>query len=133
MSDLLSGQTQVMMTGLSPVVPQIESGKLRALAVTTAARWPAQPQIPALSETLPGFDVESWFAFVAPRGTPSAIISRLNAVLNQHLREPEFRKALDTHGLAAAGGTPEDVDRRMRSEVERWGKIVRDAGIRIES
>jgi len=133
MSDLLSGQTQVMMTGLSPVVPQIQSGKLRALAVTTAARWPAQPQIPALSETLPGFEVESWFAFVAPKGTPAAIVSRMNAELNRHLQEAEFRKLLEAQGLAAAGGTPDDVDRRMRSEVERWGKIIRDANIRVEA
>lgn len=132
MSDLLSGQTQVMMTGLSPVVSQIQSGKLRALAVTTAARWPAQPQIPALSETLPGFDVESWFAFVAPKGTPAAIVSRINAELNRHLQDPDFRKTLEAQGLAAAGGTPTDVDRRMKSEVERWGKIIADANIRIE-
>lgn len=132
MSDLLAGQTQVMMTGLSPVVAQIQSGKLRALAVTTAARWPAQPQIPALSETLPGFDVESWFAFVAPKGTPAAIVSRINAELNRHLQDPDFRRTLEAQGLAAAGGTPIDVDRRMKSEVERWGKIIKDANIRVE-
>lgn len=132
MSDLLSGQTQVMMTGLSPVVPQIQSGKLRALAVTTAARWPSQPQIPALSETLPGFEVESWFAFVAPRATPAAIVARINAELNRHLQDPEFRKTLDAQGLAAAGGTSEDVDRRMRTEVERWSRIIREANIRVE-
>jgi len=132
MSDLLSGQTQVMMTGLSPVVSQIQSGKLRALAVTTAARWPAQPQIPALSETLPGFDVEPWFAFVAPKGTPAAIVSRINAELNRHLQDPDFRRTLEAQGLAAAGGTPLDVDRRMMSEVERWGKIIKDANIRVD-
>lgn len=131
MNDLLSGQVQVMMTGLSPVVPHVQAGKLRALAVTTAARWPGQPQIPALSEALPGFDVESWFAFVAPRGTPADVVRRINAELNRQLKDGEFRKLIDARGLAPAGGPPEDVDRRMKSEVERWGKIIKDANIAV--
>ena len=131
MNDLLSGQIQVMMTGLSPVVPHLQSGKLRGLAVTTAARWPAQSHIPAMAETLPGFAVESWFAFVAPKGTPATIVSRLNAELNQHLQEPELRKTLERQGLAAAGGPTADVDRRMSSETERWSKIIQDANIRV--
>jgi tripartite-type tricarboxylate transporter receptor subunit TctC len=129
MNDLLTGQVQVMMTGLSPVVPHIQAGRLRALAVTTAARWPSQPQIPALSETLQGFDVESWFALVAPRGTPPGIVARVNAELNRHLHDPELRKLVDARGLAPAGGPPEEVDRRMRSEVERWGRIIKEANI----
>jgi tripartite-type tricarboxylate transporter receptor subunit TctC len=129
MNDLLTGQVQVMMTGLSPVVPHVQAGKLRALAVTTAARWPGQPQIPALSEALPGFDVESWFAFVAPRGTPADVVRRINAELNRQLKDGEFRKLIDARGLAPVGGPAEDVDRRMKNEVERWGKIIKDANI----
>lgn len=131
MNDLLTGQVPVMMTGLSPVVPQIQAGKLRALAVTTAQRWPANPQIPALSETIAGFDVESWFAFVAPKGTPADVVQRMNADLNRHLKDPDFRKLMDARGLAAAGGPPADVDRRMASEVDRWSRIIREANIVI--
>lgn len=130
--DLLSGQVQVMMTGLVPVSPHVQSGRLRALAVSTAQRWPTQPTLPALSETVPGFDVESWFAFVAPRGTPSALIARMNADMNRVLQDGEVRKLFDAQGMAVAGGTAEDVDRRMRTEHDRWAKIIRDANIRVE-
>ena len=132
MTDLLSGQVQVMMTGLLPVSQHIAAGKLRAIAVSTGQRWPAQPQIPALAETVPGFDVESWFAFVAPKGTPAAVISRLNAEMNKMLQDADLRKMFDAQGMAVAGGTPEDVDRRMRGEHDRWGRIIREANIKIE-
>jgi tripartite-type tricarboxylate transporter receptor subunit TctC len=130
--DLMSGQVQVMMTGLVPVSPHIQSGRLRALAVSTAQRWPTQRDLQALAETVPGFDVESWFAFLAPKGTPPAVIARANAEMNKILQDAEVRKLFDTQGMAVAGGTPEDVDRRMRGEHERWAKIIRDANIRIE-
>jgi tripartite-type tricarboxylate transporter receptor subunit TctC len=132
MPDLLSGQVQVMMTGLLPVSPHVQTGRLRALAVSTAQRWPTQREIPALAETVPGFDVESWFAYVAPKSTPAAAISRLNAELNRILQDAEVRKLFDGQGMAVAGGTAEDADRRMRSEHDRWAKIIRDANIRVE-
>jgi tripartite-type tricarboxylate transporter receptor subunit TctC len=131
MPDLLSGQVQVMMTGLLPVSPHVQSGRLRALAVSTAQRWPTQREIPALAETVPGFDVESWFAYVAPKGTPAVAVSRLNAELNRILQDAEVRKLFDGQGMAVAGGTAEDADRRMRSEHDRWAKIIREANIRV--
>lgn len=132
MPDLLSGQVQVIMTGLLPVAPHMQSGRLRALAVSTAQRWPTQRELPTLSETVPGFEVESWFAYVAPKGTPAAVIARLNTELNRILLETEMRKLFDVQGMAVAGGTPEDADRRLRSEHERWAKIIREANIRVE-
>jgi len=132
MTDLLSGQTQVMMTGMLPVLPHVSTGRLRAIAVSTAQRWPAQPRIPALSETIPGFDVESWFAFVAPKGTPAGVISRLNAEINKALQDTGLRKSFDAQGMAVAGGTAQDVDQRMRGEHDRWAKIIRDANIRVD-
>lgn len=132
MTDLLSGQIQVMMTGLLPVMPYVQSGRLRAIAVSTAQRWPAQPEIPALAESIAGFDVESWFAFVAPKGTPTAVISRLNTDMNKLLQEPTLRKSFDAQGMSVAGGTSEDVDKRMRSEHDRWAKIIIDAKLRID-
>jgi tripartite-type tricarboxylate transporter receptor subunit TctC len=132
MPDLLSGQVQVMMTGLLRVSPHMQSGRLRALAVSTAQRWPPQRDLPALAATVPGFDVESWFAFVAPRGAPAALIARLNAELNKILQDAEVRKLFDAQGMAVAGGTADDVDRRMRGEHERWGKIICDANLHID-
>lgn len=132
MTDLLSGQVPVMMTGLLPVSQHIAAGKLRPIAVSTAQRWPSQPQIPALSETVPGFDVESWFAFLTPKGTPAAVITRLNTEMNKLLQDADLRRQFDTQGMHVAGGTAEEVDRRMRSEHERWGKIIREAGIKID-
>ena len=132
MTDLLSGQTQVMMTGMLPVLPHVQSGRLRAIAVSTGQRWPAQRSLPALAETVPGFDVESWFAFVAPKGTPGAVIARLNGEMNKMFQDAELRKTLDAQGMAVAGGTAEDVDRRMRAEHDRWARILREANIKIE-
>ena len=132
MNDLLSGQLQVMMTGLSPVVSHIQTGKLRGLAVTTGSRWPAQPDLPTLSATVAGFEVESWFAFVAPRNTPRNVIATVNGAMNRHLQDPGLRSTLEAQGVAAAGGTPEDVDGRMRSEVVRWSKIIQEANIRVD-
>lgn len=132
MTDLIAGQTQVMMTGMLPVLPYVQAGRLRAIAVSTGQRWPAQPEIPAVAETLPGFDVESWFAVVAPKGTPAAVIARVNSESNKLLQDAALRKSLDAQGMAAAGGTADDVDKRMRTEVERWSKIIRDANIRID-
>ena len=132
MTDLLSGQTQVMMTGMLPVLPHVQSGRLRAIAVSTGQRWPAQRSIPTVAETVPGFDVESWFAFVAPKGTPAAVIARLNGEMNKMFQDAELRKTLDAQGMAVAGGTADDVDRRMRAEHDRWAKILREANIKIE-
>ena len=132
MTDLLAGQTQVMMTGMLPVLPFVQAGRLRGVAVSTAKRWPAQPDFPALSETIPGFDVESWFAFLAPKGTPAAVVSRLNTEMNKMFQDAGLRQSLAAQGMAVAGGTAEEVDKRVRSEHDRWAKIIRDANIRIE-
>jgi tripartite-type tricarboxylate transporter receptor subunit TctC len=132
MSDLLSGRTQVMMTGLSPMLPFIQNGKLRPIAVSTLNRWPAQPEIPALSETISGFDVESWFAFVTPKSTPSNIVSKLNTEINKLLNDQLVRKSFDALGIAVAGGGADDVDKRMRSEIDRWTQLIRDSKIQID-
>ena len=132
MTDLLAGQTQVAMTGMLPLLPFVKSGRLRGVAVSTAQRWPAQAEFPAQSETIPGFDVESWFAFLAPKGTPAAVISRLNSEMNRMFQDAGLRSSLAAQGMAVAGGTAEDVDRRVRVEHDRWAKIIRDANIRVE-
>ena len=130
--DLLAGRTQLILSGLVPLQPHIQAGKLRPLAVTTAKRWNTLPAVPTMAEALPGYEVESWYGVVAPKGTPPAIIERLNAAVNKILHEPEMKTNLELEGMAPTGGTPEQFNRRIRSDYERWAKVVTDAGIKPE-
>jgi tripartite-type tricarboxylate transporter receptor subunit TctC len=132
MADLLSGQCQLIVGSLLPTLPHFQSGKLRPLAVTTAQRWYALPDIPTLGETLPGYEVELWFGVMTPRGTPRPVIERLNAAANKFLFEPEMKKNLEAQGMIASGGTPERFEKRIRGDYERWLKVVREANIKIE-
>jgi tripartite-type tricarboxylate transporter receptor subunit TctC len=128
--DLLSGQLQLIVGSLLPTLPHIQSGKLRALAVTTAKRWYSLPDIPPLNETLPGYEVELWFGVMAPRGTPPAVIDRLNAAVNRFLQDPDMKKNLEAQGMVASGGTPQRFGERIRKDYERWVKVVREQNIK---
>jgi tripartite-type tricarboxylate transporter receptor subunit TctC len=132
MGDLLSGQVPIIVGSLLPVVPHIGTGKLRALAVTTAKRWYSLPNVPTLAETLPGYEVELWFGTMAPRGTPQPIIDRLNGAVNKALEQPEMKKNLEQQGMAPTGGTPQKFDSRIRKEYQRWLKVVQEANIKPE-
>ena len=132
MGDLLSGQVPIIVGSLLPVVPHIGTGKLRALAVTTAKRWYSLPNVPTLSETLPGYEVELWFGTMAPRGTPQPIIDRLNAVVNKALEQPGMKKNLEQQGMAPTGGTPQKFGNRIKKEYQRWLKVVQEANIKPE-
>jgi tripartite-type tricarboxylate transporter receptor subunit TctC len=132
MGDLLSGQVPIIVGSLLPVLPHIGSGKLRALAVTTAKRWYSLPNVPTLGETLPGYEVELWFGTMAPRGTPQPIIDRLNGAVNKALEQPEMKKNLEQQGMVPTGGTPQKFDNRIRKEYERWLKVVQQANIKPE-
>jgi len=130
LNDLLSGQTQVYIGGLLPLLPHVKAGKLRALAVTTAKRWNALPEVPTMAETLPGYDVESWFGVMAPKSTPRPIIEKLNGAVNKFLREPDLKTNFEAQGMAPSGGTPEQFDKRIRSDYARWVKVVQEANIK---
>ena len=132
MTDLLSGQAPIIVGSLLPVVPHLETGRLRALGVTTAQRWYALPKVPTLAETLPGYEVELWFGTMAPRGTPQAIIDRVNDVINKALQTPDMKKNIESQGMTATGGTPQKFGERIRREYDRWLKIVTEAGIKAE-
>jgi tripartite-type tricarboxylate transporter receptor subunit TctC len=132
MGDLLSGQVPIIVGSLLPVTPHLETGRLRALAVTTAKRWYSLPNVPTLGETLPGYEVELWFGTMTPRGTPPAVIERLNGVINKALASPEIKKNLEQQGMVATGGTPQQFGERIRREYERWVKVVHEAGIKAE-
>jgi tripartite-type tricarboxylate transporter receptor subunit TctC len=124
MTDLLAGNAPVILGSLLPLMPQFQAGKLRPLAVTTAKRWPALPEVPTLAEVLPGYDVELWFGVMAPRGTPAAAIDILNGAVNKMLLEPAMRKNLDAQGMLPSGGTPAQFGERIRRDYERWRRLV---------
>jgi tripartite-type tricarboxylate transporter receptor subunit TctC len=132
MGDLLSGQVPIIVGSLLPVTPHLGTGRLRALAVTTAKRWYSLPNVPTLGETLPGYEVELWFGTMAPRGTPPAVIERVNGVVNKALTSPEIKKNLEQQGMVATGGTPQQFGERIRKEYDRWLKFVQEAGLKPE-
>jgi tripartite-type tricarboxylate transporter receptor subunit TctC len=130
--DLLSGQLQLIVGSLLPTFPHIQSGKLRPLAVTTTKRWYSLPNVPPLNETLPGYEVELWFGVMAPRGTPPAVIDKLNAAVNRFLQDPDMKKNLEAQGMIASGGTPQRFGERIRKDYARWVKVVREQNIKPE-
>jgi tripartite-type tricarboxylate transporter receptor subunit TctC len=130
MSDLLSGQVPVIVGSLLPVTPHLPTGRLRALGVTTAKRWHTLPDVPAIAETVPGYEVVLWFGTMTPRGTPQAVIDRLNASINKALQDPAIKKNLEGNGMIPSGGTPQQFDERIRRDYERWVKVAKEVGIR---
>jgi tripartite-type tricarboxylate transporter receptor subunit TctC len=129
LTDLLGGQIQVAFGDQANLMPHVATGKLRALAVSSPKRSRNYPDLPALAETLPGFEAVAWQGVVAPSGTPAEVVGRLNQAFNKVLAIPEVRRRLAEGGLEAVGGTPDELGRLIRSEVAKWSKVVRDVGI----
>ncbi len=129
---LLSGQVEMMLVELSSVLQHISAGKLRALAVGSEKRNPFLPEVPAMSEVLPGFVALTWFGMVAPPRTPAAIVKKLSAAIVEAIREPEVAKRLHGLTLNAIGSTPEEMGTFMRQERERWGGVIRAANVKME-
>jgi len=133
LQDLVGGQVQLMFDNLPSSLPLIKAGKLRALAVTSAARSPALPDVPTVAESgLPGFEASSWFGLLAPAGTPAGVVARLNSEGNKWLASPEARDKLATQGANAAGGTPDDFTRHIAAETAKWAKVVKESGAKVE-
>jgi tripartite-type tricarboxylate transporter receptor subunit TctC len=132
MQDLLTNRVQVMFDSLPSSLEHIRAGRLRALAVTTAARSEALPDIPTIAEFLPGYEASIWFGVGAPKATPPEIIERLNREINVGLAYPRLKARLADLGGTPLRGTPAEFGRLMTEEVDKWAKVVRAAHIRAE-
>ena len=130
--DLVGGQADVYFGVVASSLPQIKAGKLRALAVTTATRSPVLPDVPALAEILPGYEFSAWYALGAPKGTPPAVVERLNAEVNAALADPQFAAQLAELGGIAMGGSPADLGRLFASDTDKIAKVIKAANITIE-
>jgi tripartite-type tricarboxylate transporter receptor subunit TctC len=115
-----------------PLSPQVRSGKLRGLAVTSPKRSPAFPDLPAIAETVPGYEVINWFGILAPVGTPRAIVSRINKDLNEAMSMPKLRDLLSARGADPVGGTPEAFAGVIRADFAKWGKVVKASGAKVD-
>jgi tripartite-type tricarboxylate transporter receptor subunit TctC len=132
LSDLIAGRVQVMFDALPPSVGYIKAGQLRALAVTTTTRAPALPNVPTVSDTVPGYDVSSWTGLVAPANTPPAVIARLNAEINDALADPAIIAKLKAFGATPMVMTSSGFEKLIVDETAKWAKVVKFAGIHAE-
>jgi tripartite-type tricarboxylate transporter receptor subunit TctC len=132
LTDLLAGQVQVFFPPMVVPVGQVRAGKLRALAVTTATRSEALPDIPTVGEFVPGYEASVWFGLGAPNGTPAEIIDTLNKEINAALADPKIKARMAESGGNALAGSPADFGKLIADETEKWGKVVRAANIKPE-
>ncbi len=129
----IQNETQMIFAVMQPLQPQIQAGKLRALAVTSAKRFPLLPDLPTIAESgYPGFDALAWNGVLVPAATPKAIVQRLNAEINAVLKDPEVVQKMHASGFDLVGGTPEEFGVLIRTESEKWVPVIRKAGVKIE-
>ena len=130
LTDVVGGQVDFMFTDLASGLPFVQSGQLRALAVSTAQRSAIVPDLPSMAESgVPDFDLNSWNGYFGPAGLPPEVVARLNAAINQVVARPETRQRLAALGFDAFSGTPQDFARFVGEQRDLWGKLIRDAGI----
>ena len=132
LTDLLGGQVQVMFATMPPSIEYIRAGKLRALAVTTATRSEALPDVPTVGDFVPGYEASAWFGIGAPKNTPAEIIDKLNKEINAGLADPKMKARLADLGGTVLAGSPADFGKLIADETEKWGKVIRAANIKAE-
>jgi tripartite-type tricarboxylate transporter receptor subunit TctC len=133
LADLVGGQVQLMFDNLPSSLAFIKAGKLRALAVTSAQRSPALPDVPTVAESgVSGFEASSWFGLLAPAGTPRDVVTKINADTQKWLASPDAKDKLAAQGAAAAGGSPEDFAKHIEAETAKWARVVKESGARVE-
>ncbi|MDB5822564.1 MAG: transporter substrate-binding protein, partial [Herminiimonas sp.] len=133
-SDLVGGQVQLCICTLPSVFPHAKSGRLRALAVTTARRSPSAPDIPTMDEAgIKGYEMSQWYGLLAPAGTPPAVIDRLNAEVGKALKHPEIRERFQSEGAEPVTSSPQEFGIFFKSEIGKWTRVVQRAGIGIRA
>jgi tripartite-type tricarboxylate transporter receptor subunit TctC len=132
-TDLLGGQTQATFTGALPLLPFIKEGRLRPLAVGSAKRIPSLPDVPTVAESgYPGFETSQWYGILAPAGTPQPIVDKLSNEIRRILAQPDVTGRLSADGSVALAMTPQEFAAFIRKEMERWGAVVKKAGIKVD-
>jgi len=132
MNDVLAGTVKVSFVGVPNALPNVNAGKIRALAVSTRARYAEMPNVPTMDEAgVKGFDATIWLGLLAPPGTPREIVNKLNSTISKILSTPDAKKLMASAGVDVATSTPEEFGALMQSELERWGKVVRETGATV--
>jgi tripartite-type tricarboxylate transporter receptor subunit TctC len=132
LADVLAGQVPLIFGGITASIQLLHGGKLKALGVTGIRRAKALPEVPAISETLPGFDIQAWYGFMAPAGTPRDIVMKVHDDAVAVIRRPDFQERLDRDGIEPVANTPEEFAAQIRNDLARWAPIVRAAGARLD-
>jgi tripartite-type tricarboxylate transporter receptor subunit TctC len=133
LTDVVSGQIAVTIDNIPPYLPQVKAGKLRALAVSPAKRTPAAPDLPTIAEAgVPGYESGAWFGLAGRSGTPKAVIDKLAAETQRILKLPDVRERIGGLGAEIVGGTPEEFNAFIRSEIAKWAKVIRDAKVELQ-
>ena len=132
MPDLISGKVDVLFDSLPTGLPHVKEGRLRALGVTSAKRSPLVPDLPPISDVLPGYESSTWFGLFGPRALPADVVTRVNTAANQVLRDPEVVEKLKSLGIEPVGGTPAQFSAMLGNELAKWKKIIQDRKITLE-
>ncbi|HYK12539.1 MAG TPA: tripartite tricarboxylate transporter substrate binding protein [Burkholderiales bacterium] len=132
LSDLIPGNVQLFFDSIPSSLPHVKSGRLRAIGVASSKRSPVLPEVPAINESLKGFEADSWFGIMVPAGTPREIIVKFNAEAQKALATQDVKDRLLSQGGVAGGGPPEALAERVKTDIAKWGKVVRTAGVKIE-
>jgi len=132
LNDVMAGHVQIMFDGIPSALPLVQSGRLRALAVTGLQRSPALPDVPTVAETIPGFDASGWFAVYAPAGTPRAIVTKLNEAINRVLQMPDVRQRYAALGAEVVGGSTDKLREQVQKELAKWSELIKQTGMKAE-
>ena len=133
LTDVMSGQADLMFDTMLSAMPFVKGGKLKAIAVTSAQRSPVAPDIPTIAESgLPGYEAIAWNGLFAPAGTPKEVVDQINAALKKVLEAPDVKQRFDAQGFAAQWGTPADFGKFVQSEVDKWAKVVKTSGAKVD-
>ncbi len=131
--DLISGQVQMTFSGVPQILPHVKAGRVKIVAIGHPTRIKSLPDTPPVADVLPGFNNTSWYGLLAPAGTPPALVNQINAAMNKVLAQPEFGQRLLLQGVEPVTSTPQGMHDMIRNELARWRKVIKEAGITVET